>query len=273
MAAPTPPSPPDGKDIGVAPFPPPHTSNSTSLNNTNFARNQNNTTTYCREVGLKLEIEDPVADKDTNTAKDPVIPDPDANGDADGDEDDMPRPRPQPTKREVDIHLILTPPQRLDFTKLSDDILAKVFEHITKATKFLNHPKAQVGRVKIWNYAPAVQAAREAQEAEKDDIHSAESKSGEVQGEAEGQKSKPLKIDVDSVEPTVSSMSVLKDEQNAYFAKWKTTFNKRFADLIVTNQSNLGTGPPRQGQGAPRGGAMAGGRPQHQGTCSSRSCL
>lgn len=268
MAAPTPPSPPKGKDIGISPFPPPPSaSNFINANNTNFARNQDSTTSYSREVGLKVDTEDSISGTatTTTTTKQQAGPDPDAEGDANGDEDDMPRPRPQPVKREADIHLILTPPQRLDFTKLSDDIQAKVFEHITKATKFLDHPKAQVGRIQIWNYAPAVKAAREAQEAEEDDIYSADPQPGETRGEVEKKEPKPIKIDVDSVQATVSSMSVLKDEHNAYFAKWKTTFNKRFADLIVTNQSNFSGGPPRQGQGASRGGAMAGSRVQQPG--------
>lgn len=266
MATPTPPSPPKGKDIGIKPFPPPPSASSLiNANNTNFARNQDNTTSYRREIGLKVDTETTIADTTTATTKPRAGPDPDANGVANGDEDDMPRPRPQPVKREADIDLILTPPQRLDLTRLSDEIQVKVFEHITKATKFLDHPKAQVGRVQIWNYAPAVKAAREAQETEDDDIYSAEPQPEDTQGEAQKKQPKPIKIDVDSVEATVSSMSILRDEQNAYFSKWKTTFNKRFADLIVTNQSNFSGGPPRQGQGAPRGGAMAGGRVQQPG--------
>lgn len=267
MVAPTPPSPPKGKDIGISPFPPPppSASNLVIANNTNFARNQDNTTLYSRETSIKVETEDPIADTTTATTKPRAGPEPDAYGVANGDEDDMPRPRPQPVKREADIHLILTPPQRLDFTRLSDEIQVKVFEHITKATKFLDHPKAQVGRVQIWNYAPAVKAAREAQETEEDDMYSGDPQPGEIQGDAQKKAPKPIKIDVDSVEATVSSMSVLRDEQNAYFAKWKSTFNKRFADLIVTNQSNFSGGPPRQGQGAPRGGAMAGSRVQQPG--------
>lgn len=271
MAAPSPPSPPKGKDIGIAPFPPPNNLIHANANNTNFARNQGATATYCREVGLKLDFENSGIDTDTNIAKDPAnqaVPnqDPDADGDADGDEDDMPRPRPQPVKREADIHIILTAPQRLDFNKLSEEILNKVYEQVAKATKFLDHPKAQVGRVQIWNYAPAVKAAREAQEAEKDDIYSVDPKPGEVQSEAVKVEPNPIRIDVSTVRPTVSSMSVLKSESEAYFAKWKSTFNKRFADLIVVNQPNFGAGLPRQGQGVPRGGAMAGGRPQQQGT-------
>lgn len=276
MAAPTPPSPPKGKGIGIDPFPPPSAPNLNkvnthiSTNNTNFSLNQKANASNCREVNPKLDFEESEVDADTNTAKDIANPDPDAEGDADGDGDDMPKPRPQPIKRDADISLILTLPQRLDLTKLSDDIHDKVFEHISKATRFLDHPRAQVGRIQIWNYAPAVKAAIAKKEAEKDDIYSADPKPSQEQGEAEQEKPKAtIKIDVNSVKPTVSSMSVLKDETNAYFAKWKTTFTKRFADLVVANPPNFSAGPPRQGQGAFRGGAMAGGRPQQQGTFPS----
>lgn len=278
MGAPAPLGPSKGKGIGIEPFPPPRNPNvhniktDSAANNTNFALNQGTTTSYCRVGSRKLDNEDSEANTVPNTAKATAGLKADAEGDAEGDDDDMPKPRTQPVKREADISLILTPPQRHDLTRLNEEIHDKVFEQISKATRFLDHPRAQAGRVQIWNYAPAVEAAIVSQEAGRHDIYAADPKPGEERGPTEQEKPKAkIKIDISSVKPTVSSMSVLREETSAYFAKWKTTFNKRFADLSVSNQPSFSAGPPRQGQGAPRGGAMATGRTQQQGMVPSYS--
>ncbi|CAN8103285.1 unnamed protein product [Discula destructiva] len=257
MAAPSPPSPPRGQGTGIAPLPPPLDSgvnNHINANNASFSLNQEGAS-------------------NRKPAK-PDLRNPDANifdADGDGDEDDMPRPRPQPVKRDVDLNLILSQPQLSDFVKLSSEIQDKVLEHITKATKFLDHPAAQAGRVEIWDFSPAVEKAKAEQAArlaaqELEKRNTPLNSSGKAQdGEAEQAKLSPvIRIDVNTVQSHVSSMNVLKDEAATYFNKWKTTLSKRFSDVVVTNQPHFGAGPPRQGQGTPRGGAMTGGRPQQQ---------
>lgn len=268
MAAPSPPSPPKGRATSVnLSFPPASVdttvNNHINTNNANFALNEQQNTP--KATNTKLDDEDNDVDN--------------FDVEGDGDEDGMPRPRPQPVKREADLSIILTPAQMNDFHKLTCDIQDKVFEHISKATRFLDHPAAQAGRIKIWDFGPAVAAAqaklkteKPAKESENDiPSHPTNGEDGETE---QLEKPEPaIKIDFDSVQPRASSMSVLKDDTTAYFSKWKLTFMKRFGDLIVNNQSNYNAGPSRQGQGGFRGGMMSGGggRPQQQGTCFLRT--
>lgn len=63
-------------------------------------------------------------------------------------------------------------------------------------------------------------------------------------------------ISANSVEAAVPSMSELQKDVNSYFGKWKAAFQKRFNDFIVPKLPNSNTGPPGQGHGAPRGGAV-----------------
>lgn len=230
-------------------------------------------TPHPKDTNPRLDCDDSSeADTDINTAKDIK------NSDVEEDPD-MPRPRPQPIKRDADISLVLSPAQRVDMVKLNEGILAKLEEQINKPFAFLHYPIAQVNRVKIWNYAPVVakqkaefmaqtgQSADGTDAASTNTAASTNSASGIGNGElskfglqqGDAKKKAPNEprfvpnINAESVQPTVSSMSVLKDEATQYFTKWKFTFNKRFGDLIVP-QSSFNVGAPRQGQGASRGG-------------------
>lgn len=279
MAGPLPPSPSKGPGgIGVEPFPPP--------SSTNNKQDHTKDTKDKHQTSLKLDFEDnSEVDTDANTAKD--LKDTDVE-----DDSEMPKPRPQPIKREADISLILSPPQRVDMTKLNEGIHSKIEEQINKPFNFLHYPVAQVNRVKIWNYAPIVAAQMPPQTAHNTEApcggdvaansakHSGngnvnDTRPGQEQGEApEGKPQAPCfipKIDANSVKPTAPSMSVLKDEAIQYFNKWKATFNKRFNDLVVPTQPSFNGGPSRQGQGAPRGGGAGpgpAGRNLQQGTNS-----
>lgn len=260
MAGPPPSIPPKGSGgIGVEPFPP------SSNNSSKQDHNKDNQDKH--QTSLKLDFEDSSeVDTDTNTAKD--LKDTDVE-----DDSEMPKPRPQPIKREADISLILSPPQRVDLAKLNEGIHFKIEEQVNKPFNFLHYPVAQVNRVKIWNYAPIVAAQMPQQASSRDTaINVAKSNdngNGNVtkpgQGQGEAQEDKPTaprfipKIDANSVQPTAPSMSVLKDEAIQYFNKWKATFNKRFNDLVVPHQPNFIGGPSRQGQGAPRGGGAGAG--------------
>lgn len=209
--------------------------------------------------------------------------DTDAEDDQDDANTEMPKPRPQPVKRDADISLVLTPAQRVDMLRLNEAIHAKVEEQIMKPYNYLHVPVSQLNRVKIWNYGPVVaaQMPQSAAEAEASNANTAVSnksttgnangngdsnKPGKEQGEAQENTTEatPIprfipKVNANSVKPTVSSMSVLKDETTQYFNKWKLTFNKRFNDLVVPNQSSFNGGPSRQGQGVHRGGGAGAG--------------
>lgn len=207
--------------------------------------------------------------------------DTDAEDDQDDANTEMPKPRPQPVKRDADISLVLTPAQRVDMLRLNEAIHAKVEEQIMKPYNYLHVPVAQLNRVKIWNYGPVVAAHMPQSAAEAGNVNSNAStksttgnangngdfnKPSKEQGEAQenATEASPIprfipKINANSVKPTVSSMSVLKDETTQYFNKWKLTFNKRFNDLVVPNQSSFNGGSSRQGQGVPRGGGAGAG--------------
>ncbi|KAJ0125015.1 transmembrane and coiled-coil domain-containing protein 4 [Diaporthe amygdali] len=66
-------------------------------------------------------------------------------------------------------------------------------------------------------------------------------------------------IGANSVEATVPSMSELQKDVSSYFGKWKAAFQKRFNDFVVPKFANSSAGPPGQGQGPPRGGAVGAG--------------
>lgn len=217
----------------------------------------------------------------TTTVKEPKGKDSDAEDDQ--EESEMPKQRPQPVKRDADISLVLTQAQRLEMVKLNEGIHAKLEEQVVKPYNYLHLPVAQTHRIKIWNYAPAIAAQTPQRTADIDAVTNTSfisstntntngfgdpNKPGKEQLVAQEEtlaaapSPSPLfifKINVDSINPNVSSMSVLKEEVMQYFNKWKMTFNKRFNDLIVPNQPNFNGGPSRQGQGAPRGGGAGAG--------------
>ncbi|PSS00521.1 hypothetical protein BD289DRAFT_450297 [Coniella lustricola] len=203
-------------------------------------------------------------DIDGTTTKDQ----PDTEVEGDGDAAEMPKPRLPPVRREIDISSILNSSQRVELTRLSEAILAKLEENLQKPFNFLDHPVAQVNRVQIFNYAPVVAA----QKAEFDAANktSTEASSAPANGmkqdtipeDGEAPESKPQfvpKIDVNSVKPMPSTMSVLKDDTNLYFNKWKHALHKRLNDLITPSQSTSSAGSSRQGQGGSRGGGAGGG--------------
>lgn len=205
-------------------------------------------------------------DTDNTTTKDRTGTE--VEGDCDGAE--MPKPRPPLVRRDVDISVILNPSQRIELIKLSEAIMAKVEENMHKPFNFLDHPVAQVNRVKIYNYKPVVaaQKAQAAAHADKNSNTGAKpvathgKKQETIPEEGEPSEVKPKfvpKIDVNSVKPMPSTMSVLKDDSTLYFNKWKHLLNKRMNDLITPTQSNLSAGPSRQGQGGPRGGGAGAG--------------
>lgn len=269
---------------GVDPFP----LSSTSSRNPTFSASQqgcnkdNQFRSNKEQINTKADFDansEVVTDTNTNiTTKDTKDKD---SGAEDQDDSEMPKPRPQPVKRDADISLILTPAQRIDMVKLNEGIHAKLEEQVMKPFNYLHLPVAQGHRIKMWNYAPAVAAQTPKPAAGTDaasttasthSTNASASASGnpgkpgkdqvEAQEEAPAEAPVPRfipKIDADSVKPTVSSMSVLKEEATQYFNKWKMTFNKRFNDLIVPNQPNFNGGPSRQGQGAPRGGGAGAG--------------
>lgn len=234
-----------------------------------------------RRAEVQVSCEVGTDDNTDNANKDYKTKDFDAEDDQDDPE--MPKQRPQPVKREADISLVLNSAQRLDMVKLNEGIHAKLEEQVVKPFNYLHLPVAQTHRIKMWNYAPAVAI----QTRDRPVVVNATStsalanttstgtngsgdpnKTGNEQVTAQEKApaaasatSPPFipKIDVDSVRPNVSSMSVLKEEAIQYFNKWKATFNKRFNDLIVPNQPNFNSGPSRQGQGAPRGGGAGAG--------------
>ncbi|KAI7788732.1 transmembrane and coiled-coil domain-containing protein 4 [Diaporthe eres] len=66
-------------------------------------------------------------------------------------------------------------------------------------------------------------------------------------------------IGANSIEAAVPSMSELQKDVSSYFGKWKTAFQKRFNDFVVPKFPTSNAGPPGQGQGTPRGGAVGAG--------------
>lgn len=275
MAPSTSSKPPKGLG-GLQPFPPPPT-DPTAKQDRNNNNNQNNAKLGF-EKGPELQTATTTATKDQLTTE----------AEGDDEEGDMPKSRPQTVRREADISLILNLPQRIDLTKLNDGIMLKLEDHLAKPFNFLNHPVAQINRIKVWNYEPVVEAQKAAQASqaastnpttETNNGDSNPNKPGEEQGE--GQEAKPRfipTIDANSVKPVAPSMSVLEDEAGQYFIKWKTSFNKRLNDLIVPNQSGPAVGPSRQGQGGPRGagvgtGAGAGPAGRNQQQQGKVSCL
>lgn len=62
-------------------------------------------------------------------------------------------------KREADISVILTTAHRADLTTLVDSIMEKLALQSTRPFDHLHLAVAQVNRVKVWNYGPAMEAA------------------------------------------------------------------------------------------------------------------
>lgn len=203
--------------------------------------------------------------------------DAEADAEADIDVEEMPKRPPPPPKRDVDISIILNWQQRLQFDALNQAILANIEAQALKPFNFLDHPIAKNHRVKIWKFGPAIAAAQDAQPSSADgptmDAKTiAKDDASAKEGEAEDNACpRIVSIDVDSVQSTVPSMKILKEEAAQYFNKWKVTFSKRCNDLTVPRQSVSDACASRQGQGAFRGGgtgAFRSGRHQQEGMFS-----
>lgn len=225
----------------------------------------------------------------TANAQTDLDTDADADADADADvdtaagpdADEMPKRPPPPPRRDVDISMIINWQQRLQFDALNQAILANIETQATKPFNFLDHPVAKQHRVKIWNFGPAFAAAVQDTQPTSANDSTADAPKASEKGDASTKEdgAQPsaaprivIKVDASSVQSTVPSMNLLREEATQYFNKWKATFLKRCNDLIVPKQSISDTGTSRQGQGALRGGgtgAGRGGRYQQEGMLSS----
>lgn len=242
---------------------------------------------------LRTDQDPEVSEVETDTTSNiqtDLDTDADADADADAvvaaaatgpDVDEMPKRPPPPPKRDVDISMILSWQQRVQFDALNQAILVNIEAQAMKPFNYLDHPVAKQHRVKIWNFGPALAAAQNTQPPPAsgpppvvDATRPCEQGDANAKvdcGEHNSTAPRIIRIDASSVQPAIPSMNLLKEEATQYFNKWKATFLKRCNDLIVPKQSISDAGTSRQGQGALRGGGTGtsrGGRPQQEGKSS-----